>query len=772
MHRQLGWAATKVSAMATDRAVPAGSKQESDVLRDDSLIHRFLERVFAAASVRALAAAAVAICFLTVGVLSVSSVEAQPAKKTNRSGQSNASSAWLQETEPGISIIGKTPQFGKMGQINDFSVSPDGKTLAISGGSTIKMWNIAKKKVMDTIKIKGSPYFTEYSPDGRRLGFVTYGGSGPVIKIWDAITGTEEITISLQPTESESETTVKQLHPSSMSFSPDGDRILVTGHQLMGVWDIETGDKVAWMEKTGYLRNAVFNQDGDQILGSNGKIWDATTGESLKPLPRRLLGRGAQSAAFNLSRNLFAVGAWQKGVIVIDLDSEQQLELESLEGNHQILNVAFSDDGSMVAAATTKFALPTPGRSDQKTKPERKLMIWDIDSGKMKNQLELQARQQFQKMRFSADGRYIFAKAYGQYGLSQFDLESGDESKPSSGLNGPAVVLQFDPNGKQIVAASQLGELVVFDAKTGEPKQQLEGPQNQPRMIKFSESGKRMVVASYYNDIRLFDWDQEFQLTHALSMGYSNQRSLLQRLTGAFSEDQQQASFVSLLISDVNFSPDGDELHALGSATQMQQYMYRQWSASSGKQNSKKSHRLKKYLIGGGDMQPSYGHNRPESISADGSLFAAVIKKQVLVCDAATGDLVHEFELAEEANLKTSFFSDDNRQLVTISSSDVTVWDLESGEAAQELDIGGEKIHSFGRSSNGRYLALVTAGRQGTNLVTVWDTESWEQVFRRSRKTGLFQLAKIAVSEKGDQLGFAQQDCRVEIWDLVKLKKQ
>ena len=109
--------------------------------------------------------------------------------------------------------------------------SPDGKRIVTgSGDQTVKVWDA---ETGQKLALKGHTHVSSvaFSPDGKRI--VTGSGARTQIdvRVWDAETGTEKLTLKGHTSP-----------VTSVAFSPDGKRI-VTGSedQTAQVWDADTG---------------------------------------------------------------------------------------------------------------------------------------------------------------------------------------------------------------------------------------------------------------------------------------------------------------------------------------------------------------------------------------------------------------------------------------------------------------------------------------------------------------------------------------------------
>ena len=137
-----------------------------------------------------------------------------------------------------------------------------------------------------------------FSPDGRRLasvGGASRGASRPEVKVWDAQTGQEILSLPGH---------VGGLR--SVAFSPDGRRLASTGlDQTVKLWDAATGQEVLTLR--GHLDDVfcvAFSADGHQLASASVdntvRIWDATPLER-EPTPEYLTLRGHTGAVTDVA---------------------------------------------------------------------------------------------------------------------------------------------------------------------------------------------------------------------------------------------------------------------------------------------------------------------------------------------------------------------------------------------------------------------------------------------------------------------------------------
>lgn len=139
-------------------------------------------------------------------------------------------------------------------EIQDFSFSPDGRTIATaSGDGTVKLWTLGGEKLQTFTAHKNWVKRVSFSPDSQSLVTASSGGEA---KLWN-LTGKELATLE---TINDGSTTFWDI-----SFSPDGKTIAIARDSsvILENFDLEQLSAIACHWLKDYLER---NPQGEQSL--------------------------------------------------------------------------------------------------------------------------------------------------------------------------------------------------------------------------------------------------------------------------------------------------------------------------------------------------------------------------------------------------------------------------------------------------------------------------------------------------------------------------
>ncbi|MEH2377943.1 MAG: serine/threonine-protein kinase [Nostoc sp.] len=282
---------------------------------------------------------------------------------------------------------------GHESSVLSVAISPDGKTIASSGGdSTIKLWNLATGKQISSLKGHSQQVnVVAISPDGKTL---VSGSDDNTIKIWNL--ATRRLIRTLQG------------HSDSV-------------HALAISADSET---------------LVSGSDDNTI-----KIWDLATGEQI----RTLLGHTfwVRSLAISPDGLILASGSFDKTIKIWNLT--KGYSIRTLEGNSQTVTaVAISPDGKTLASAS---------RDVYDGQRLRTIKLWNLVTGKEIRTLAGHGNT-ITSVAFSADGK-IIASGSRDRAIKLWNRATGEEILTLTGHTNTVTSVTFSPDGKTLVSGSE-----------------------------------------------------------------------------------------------------------------------------------------------------------------------------------------------------------------------------------------------------------------------------------------------------------------------------
>jgi RNA polymerase sigma factor (sigma-70 family) len=415
--------------------------------------------------------------------------------------------------------------------------SPDGKLLALSGGSRAALLDVATGK-----QVRQWPLTTAgcvaFAPDGKTLA----AGDDKQIRLLELATGKERQVVScFQWVE-------------AIAFSPDG-KTLAAGsgwhmHRYhpaddesggtVHLWDVATGRRLGTEDAHRDVALCVaYSPDGQQLASGSRdrtvRLWEAATGKPVRVLTGH--EEEVRTVAFTPDGKRLASGGKDKTIRLWDTASGRELLRLNHEGT--VYGLAFAPDGKTIAAAD--------GAS---------VRLWDAATGKELRRWKGLERGGVYAVAYSRDGKVlawgggqrVFLPDSADNGIRLVDPLTGRETGLLPAQPGSMAVcaLAFSPDGKSLAAgymntrlrlwAPGGGKLlheiqtraegtVVFapDGKTvastgglaatvyfyetasGKERRQLESPQGNVQAIAIAPDGK--ALASAGSDSTILVWD-------------------------------------------------------------------------------------------------------------------------------------------------------------------------------------------------------------------------------------------------------------------------
>jgi WD40 repeat protein len=343
-------------------------------------------------------------------------------------------------------------------EITAFAFSPDGRTIACGGASTVAVYEIASGKMLwsSAEGLKGNVDALAFTSDGSTLATGCYNltdNSGAAIKMWDAATGA-----------------VKQILPGehkvdSLAFSPDG-KTLASGEHVatLLLWDLATGQPRKLTGHTSAVISSVaFSPDGSRLLSASwdntARLWDVRTGQEIRQFP---FPPYTTNAAFSADGKSVLLPTADADGAVLFPASMQMLE---------------ADTGNLIRRYTgyaldIRFAtMSRDGETVWNLLDDGSLRQWQLATGREKRRIA--AAPISRTAALSSDGKLLLTGA--DRGIALWDAATGarirDFTLPDTRFFS-VTTLAFSPDGKYALSGSRLsnvgsGGIWVWDVQTG-----------------------------------------------------------------------------------------------------------------------------------------------------------------------------------------------------------------------------------------------------------------------------------------------------------------
>jgi eukaryotic-like serine/threonine-protein kinase len=199
---------------------------------------------------------------------------------TCRNGSVGVSLVDLNTGEGAGALVAQPDEPGA--QTEAVAFSPDGETLAEAVGRSLRLWNLARRRIEWRITVSGLIAAIRFSPDGRRLAVAI----GERLELWDLAT--------------QQRLTSWPAHGSrinTLAFSPDGLLASASQDKLVRLWNGTTGEAVATFSGHAIGVGCLcFSPDGRLLASNSGdevKLWSLLSFEevaTLKGFPSALRG--------------------------------------------------------------------------------------------------------------------------------------------------------------------------------------------------------------------------------------------------------------------------------------------------------------------------------------------------------------------------------------------------------------------------------------------------------------------------------------------------
>ena len=361
---------------------------------------------------------------------------------------------------------------GHSSMVTSIAFSRDGRFVASSGGShtapladdrTVRVWDIQSRPEGVEIRDGGSGRSLVFSPDGKTLaaGVMQQG-----IQLREAATGKLLRTLK----------TLKEDDQwySSVSFSPDGSRLISLAHRRpenakvvvdLIVWDVKSGKQLHRIRnRTGSFRCVAFSPEGRFIVSGDSQgaqVWNTETGRKIRdltgpPMPvgsiafspdgKTILGARGPGEGRDYGKNgEFRIWDAETGRLIRALSQDKP----------GVNSLAWSPDGKRIATVAAVL--------DEKTMAaHHDVIVWNAKLSRRIFTLRTRG-QGIHRVLFSPDGKRIITAGH-DHTLRIWNAEHGHELLVLRGFDRGINSVAVSPNGRRIAGGAWNAQLRIFDA--------------------------------------------------------------------------------------------------------------------------------------------------------------------------------------------------------------------------------------------------------------------------------------------------------------------
>ena len=371
------------------------------------------------------------------------------------------------------------------GSVRGLAFSPDGRAVAASSPSAVRVWDVATGRTRYTFTDHPDPETVSFGADGRTVAAVSLSGG---VRVWDVTTGRTRTSRD------------SHIRGSEAALSPDGQMYAV----------VRTDGSVQLRETaTGVVRRTikdtptgshgmVFAADGRTLAipgpGDTVRLWDTASGLARATVTVGPPGRGVRSMALSADgRTLFTSGNTSPTIRVHRLFADHPRATLSGPSGTYITAMEFSPDGR---SATTVRQPPLGRRAS--------VQLWDARTGELEASrapdTDLAPRGQRPPVTgsrpvavgFSPTGRALAAEVVNRRVIEVRDVATGSLHRRRD--VGGILTAVFSPDGTRLAIVGEKGSVHIWHLSTGELRTVHTSPGGSVRTMAFAPDGHTLAV--------------------------------------------------------------------------------------------------------------------------------------------------------------------------------------------------------------------------------------------------------------------------------------
>lgn len=644
-------------------------------------------------------------------------------------------------------------------RINGLAFSPDGQRLAsASRDGSVRLWDLGNGRELlnyrdHTADLKSQTEDTNvfrvpavaFSPDGQTVA----SSGGATIHVWDSRTGKRLQTL-----------TGHKGVAKAIVFSRDGTT-LVSGSddKQIIVWDLKTGrPKFTISDQVQRVEAVSISTDGRLIAAVNAagelSVYNGHTAKRLLQLPVTESGQASYGVAFVLGRTCLATaGGDNRPKLIGSPDPDgggpgAGQTVRTFTGHSDKVNtLCSSEDGKWLATGSK----------------DKSVRIWDAASGKQLWSFQGHLGQ-VTAVAFSPDGKQVASG--GEDGIIRvWPLSTTDEHRAMNDARGPLWTTAFSPDGSRFATAGADQIIRMYDAFTGKLLKSFTGHKGAITAIVFLDN-RRLASASGDKLVKIWNLETGTAVdlpghdTAVLAISADAAGKLL--LSGSVDKSvkawdpasgQRRWEVVTKsAVCAVAVRNDGQQA-AIGMADGTLQLLA--VSADAAKAGAT----VTGHLAGVAAVVYSPDGSRLASCGGDG------VVRLWNLSDSAPPSPARKFEpLARSGStanpMSTVAFSSDGRYLLAGGADGlVHVWDIQAGAEILSLRGHTDWITSVSFRPDGQ--AIVSVAVDQTARLFDLNRPDTEATASHS-----LPIRSLAIHPDGKRLATASEDRTVKVWDL------
>jgi WD40 repeat protein/serine/threonine protein kinase len=358
------------------------------------------------------------------------------------------------------------------GGITTITPARDGQTFATSScDRTVILWDAQTRKVL--VRLRGhieEVWSVAISPDGKMLASRSHPGT---TKLWDTNTRHE-----------------RRMLPRCgivVGFSADSRLLLLRGLTDHRLWRRADGavTKVpfdpltdhrgmdTWSDVHGVEPHAAFGQEDGTL-----EFWNLATMSRVTSW--RVSEAAVSTAALSPDRQYVATSDAHGDVKLWEIATQREVRRFSSLGE-RMMSVIFSPDGRLLAGSASCC---------------QRVGIWDVNSGRLLQELPMQDSGLVPSLAFSPDGTLLATAQYNNQ-ARLWEIPSGKLRATLEGHIQAVMGVAYSPDGRTLATGGDDGKVKLWNIATQQEMTSLEIPHGGCRSIKFSPDGCALAVGSF-----------------------------------------------------------------------------------------------------------------------------------------------------------------------------------------------------------------------------------------------------------------------------------